>query len=180
MLRLVFKTSGAERSSAGWVRFLHAPAKLDYGVNYFSIINSYPKYCRQLCRRYFLQSLCCSQKRSLFSRTSLVNACGKTYKRFCREGLAITGIKAKLKDIGTGPNVAILGELDAVLCPDSPLADPQLGNLGTIFLGLPLAVFLGLKREAIGAAHCQLWLLVPTWTVCLGEANMMVVKRLII
>lgn len=29
----------------------------------------------------------------------------------------------------------------------------ELGNLGTIFLGLPLAVFLGLKREAIGAAH---------------------------
>lgn len=29
----------------------------------------------------------------------------------------------------------------------------EFGNLGTCLLGVPLAVFLGLKREAIGAAH---------------------------
>lgn len=29
----------------------------------------------------------------------------------------------------------------------------ELGNLGTILLGVPIAVFLGLKRETIGAAH---------------------------
>lgn len=29
----------------------------------------------------------------------------------------------------------------------------EFGNLGTIFLALPLAVFLGLKRESIGMAH---------------------------
>ncbi|MCY6369769.1 DUF3100 domain-containing protein [Clostridium ganghwense] len=29
----------------------------------------------------------------------------------------------------------------------------ELGNIGTIFLGIPLAVMLGLKRESIGAAH---------------------------
>lgn len=29
----------------------------------------------------------------------------------------------------------------------------ELGNLGTVFLGVPIAVALGLKREAIGAAH---------------------------
>ncbi|PID67392.1 MAG: hypothetical protein CR959_00425 [Fusobacteriales bacterium] len=29
----------------------------------------------------------------------------------------------------------------------------ELGNLGTILIGVPLALFLGLKREAIGAAH---------------------------
>lgn len=29
----------------------------------------------------------------------------------------------------------------------------ELGNVGTIFLGVPIAVFLGLKRESIGAAH---------------------------
>lgn len=45
----------------------------------------------------------------------------------CREGLAITGIKTALKDNASGPNVAILGELDAVLCPDSPKADPLTG-----------------------------------------------------
>ncbi|MCY6957254.1 DUF3100 domain-containing protein [Clostridium brassicae] len=29
----------------------------------------------------------------------------------------------------------------------------EFGNIGTVFLGIPLAVFLGLKRESIGAAH---------------------------
>lgn len=29
----------------------------------------------------------------------------------------------------------------------------EFGNLGTIFLGIPLAIFIGLKRESIGAAH---------------------------
>lgn len=40
-------------------------------------------------------------------------------------GLALTGVKAS---IGAGDiNVAILGELDAVLCADSPKADPNTG-----------------------------------------------------
>src|SRR5699024_2150927 len=29
----------------------------------------------------------------------------------------------------------------------------EFGNLGTIFLGLPIALFLGLRRESIGMAH---------------------------
>ncbi|WP_282804529.1 DUF3100 domain-containing protein [Clostridium tetani] len=29
----------------------------------------------------------------------------------------------------------------------------EFGNIGTVFLGVPLAVFLGLKRETIGSAH---------------------------
>ena len=42
-----------------------------------------------------------------------------------QEGLAITGVKAS---IGEGDiNLAILGELDAVLCADSPKADPTTG-----------------------------------------------------
>src|SRR3712207_3793392 len=29
----------------------------------------------------------------------------------------------------------------------------EFGNIGTVFLGVPLAIFLGFKRETIGAAH---------------------------
>lgn len=42
-------------------------------------------------------------------------------------GLGITGVKAKLKDSAQGPNVCIMGELDAVVCPDHPDADPDTG-----------------------------------------------------
>ncbi|MDQ7794006.1 MAG: amidohydrolase [bacterium] len=44
-----------------------------------------------------------------------------------REGLALTGIKARLPGRRRGPTVAVLGELDAVICPEHPEADPQTG-----------------------------------------------------
>ncbi|MEG1781678.1 MAG: amidohydrolase [Oscillospiraceae bacterium] len=43
------------------------------------------------------------------------------------EKLGITGVKAKLKDKAEGPNVAIMGELDAVVCPEHPDADKTTG-----------------------------------------------------
>lgn len=62
----------------------------------------------------------------------------------CREGLAVTGVKAALKDgFVSGPNVAILGELDAVLCPDSPKADPLTGAAHACGHNLQLAAMLG-------------------------------------
>ena len=41
-----------------------------------------------------------------------------------REGLAITGVKAAIGK-GTGPNVALIGELDAVSCPTHPDASDK-------------------------------------------------------
>ena len=67
----------------------------------------------------------------------------------CREGLALTGVKTSLKPDATGPNVAIIGELDAVVCPDSPAADPQTGAAHAcghnLQLGAMLGAALGLK-----------------------------------
>lgn len=72
----------------------------------------------------------------------------------CREGLAITGVKARLKETGSGPHVAILGELDAVLCPDSPQADPATGAAHACGHNLQLAAMvgaaLGLKLGELG------------------------------
>ncbi len=42
------------------------------------------------------------------------------------EGLAITGVRATLKGNG-GPTIAILGELDAIGCPEAEFADPTTG-----------------------------------------------------
>ena len=42
-------------------------------------------------------------------------------------GIALTGLKARLKGSSPGPTVAILGELDALSVPDHPHADPRTG-----------------------------------------------------
>lgn len=43
--------------------------------------------------------------------------------------------------------------LPKIIASSPALILQEFGNLGTIIIGVPLAVFLGLKREAIGAAH---------------------------
>lgn len=42
-------------------------------------------------------------------------------------GLAVTGVKARVKGRHSGPTVAILGELDAVVSPMHPCANPESG-----------------------------------------------------
>jgi amidohydrolase len=44
-----------------------------------------------------------------------------------RAGLAITGVKGILKGGKPGPTIAILGELDAIGCPEHPMANPDTG-----------------------------------------------------
>ncbi|MBE3520372.1 MAG: amidohydrolase [Firmicutes bacterium] len=44
-----------------------------------------------------------------------------------REGLAITGAAGVLDTGRAGPNVCVMGELDSVLCPGHPYADPVTG-----------------------------------------------------
>ena len=69
-------------------------------------------------------------------------------------GLAVTGIKAKLKDSSEGPNVAILGELDGIICSDSPKADPTTGASHTcghhLQIGTLMAVAAGFTEANIG------------------------------
>lgn len=71
----------------------------------------------------------------------------------CREGLAVTGVKTSLKPGGIGPNVAIMGELDAVTCPDSPAADPQTGAAHAcghnLQIGAMIGAALGLKLAGV-------------------------------
>ncbi len=55
---------------------------------------------------------------------------GKTFRKMgltYREGLAITGKKARIQGKEHRLNVCIMGELDSVLCPDHPHADPETG-----------------------------------------------------
>ena len=71
----------------------------------------------------------------------------------CKEGLALTGVKAELNPGASGPNIAVIGELDAVICPDSPAANPETGAAHAcghnLQLGAMLGAALGLKLAGI-------------------------------
>lgn len=48
-----------------------------------------------------------------------------------RDRLALTGVRADLAGAGAGPTVAVLGELDALVCHGHPDADPATGAAHT-------------------------------------------------
>lgn len=60
--------------------------------------------------------------------------------------ISILFLVAKI-GVTIGPNI------ETIIQAGPALLLQELGNLGTICLGIPIAVLLGLKREAIGAAH---------------------------
>ena len=69
----------------------------------------------------------------------------------CREGLAVTGVKARLGGAWPGPTVALLGELDAVLSPQHPHADPQTGAAHACGHNGQVAAMLGAARALVGS-----------------------------
>ncbi len=58
-------------------------------------------------------------------------------------GLALTGVKARAKGGRPGPTAAVLGELDAVGCPESDMADPLTGAAHTCGHYLQVTTMLG-------------------------------------
>ncbi len=58
-------------------------------------------------------------------------------------GLAINGVKARAKGAKEGPTAAVLGELDAITCPDSCKADPLTGAAHACGHNLQIAAMLG-------------------------------------
>ena len=65
---------------------------------------------------------------------------------------------SKLVIVAICPFIVKLGinagaSIETVISAGPALLFQEIGNLGTIFLALPVALLLGLKREAIGATH---------------------------
>lgn len=76
-----------------------------------------------------------------------------------QDKLAFTGVKAKLKPTQKGEiNVAIMGELDAVICPEHPFADKQTGAAHSCGhfaqLTTMLGVAIGLKLSGVMDSLC--------------------------
>jgi amidohydrolase len=69
------------------------------------------------------------------------------------QGLAITGIKAKLKNEHLAPNIAFISELDGITCPESSKADKTTGathHCGHhLQLGVMMAVAQALKKSGV-------------------------------
>jgi len=61
----------------------------------------------------------------------------------CEGKLAITGSKAYLKEVNEAPSVGIIGELDAVRCPDHPACDPLTGAVHACGHNAQIAAMLG-------------------------------------
>ncbi|MDR1931451.1 MAG: amidohydrolase [Spirochaetales bacterium] len=59
------------------------------------------------------------------------------------EGLAITGVKAVLEGGKSGPAIAIMGELDAIGCPEAPSANRETGAAHTCGHFLQLGAMMG-------------------------------------
>jgi amidohydrolase len=66
------------------------------------------------------------------------------------EGRALTGVRARLTGRGNGPTIAILGELDAVICQDAPQADPVTGAAHTCGHFLQLGMLMAAARALKG------------------------------
>jgi amidohydrolase len=68
------------------------------------------------------------------------------------EGLALTGVKARLQGRRPGPTVALMGELDALVVPGHPRAHPQTGAAHACGHNAQIA---GLVGAALGLAACR-------------------------
>ncbi len=71
------------------------------------------------------------------------------------KGLALTGLKARIKGKQPGPSVCVLGELDSVLCPGHPNADPKTGAAHSCVHNGQLAMMLGVGMGLVDAGAAQ-------------------------
>ena len=82
----------------------HAPAAIDVARD----INEHPETG-------FREERTASLVRQWFDRIGLPH----------RDGLALTGVRADLAGSGDGPRIAVIGELDSLIVPGHPFADPN-------------------------------------------------------
>ena len=72
-----------------------------------------------------------------------------------RSEIAITGLRTDLPGPAGGPLLAIMGELDSVLCPGHPQADPLTGAAHSCGHNAQLMMMLGVGHGLLGAGLCD-------------------------
>jgi amidohydrolase len=66
-------------------------------------------------------------------------------------GLALTGVKARLKGAHSGPTICVMGELDGLPIPEHPRADPQTGVVHACGHNAQLTHLLGVATALVEA-----------------------------
>ncbi|MBI4608444.1 MAG: amidohydrolase [Candidatus Rokubacteria bacterium] len=69
--------------------------------------------------------------------------------------LALTGVRAELRCAGPGPSFALLGELDGLVVPGHPLADPQTGAAHACGHNAQVAGLLGAAMGLVDARAAE-------------------------
>jgi len=69
----------------------------------------------------------------------------------CQPRIGLTGVRAEIRGAGPGPTVAVLGELDALVCRGHPDADPQTGAAHTCGHNAQVAAMWGVALGLVRA-----------------------------
>jgi amidohydrolase len=72
-----------------------------------------------------------------------------------RSKLAMTGVKAKLSGIRPGPTIAVLAEMDAVICGSHPQSDKETGASHACGHNIQIAIMLGIARAIVKVGAMQ-------------------------
>ena len=75
----------------------------------------------------------------------------------CRTGIAVTGLKGTLKGRSAVGTVGVVGELDCVVCPEHPAADPDTGGAHSCGHHAQVTIALGCAM-ALAASGVMNWL----------------------
>ena len=86
-----------------------------------------------------------------FKTAELVSGLMEEFGIPYQAGLAITGVKGRLKGREPGPTLALLGELDSVLVPEHPLADPETGAAHACGHNAQIAALMGAMMGLVEA-----------------------------
>ncbi len=65
------------------------------------------------------------------------------------EGIGITGVQAKINGKEERPNIAVIGELDALLIPEHPEADPKTGSVHSCGHNQQMANMIGVAMALV-------------------------------
>lgn len=72
-----------------------------------------------------------------------------------RTGIAVTGVRAEMKGAQSNVRLALMGELDAVVCPEHPHADTATGAAHSCGHNAQVAAMLGAAMGLIGAGAME-------------------------